>query len=327
VLKWIARIAAGLIAFVVVALSGWYGAAKLVAAREENNTGILDELSARAKADGLLLGIFNSSPMSFANFQSNVGSLRTSVYGSPTPDGKYLFVNSSEGSVLRGRTGIFRADLGDGPPVGVGLEQTVPLNRRCYLSSDLTKLVTEADFSGPPSIELFSITPPRVHRLPLPEKIRTAKSPSWNESSSKLVVELNGAIYVYDLTTESVTFLVSGTDPAWSPRGDWIAYRSPQDEAMLIRAGGGESRILMDGKRVAYGFSWSPDGQYLAFTRKLPIVFPLDSPAYLGIYRLRDGAQCIAVEHGFKGMPHTQSYAWLYAPEFVKEVNRPETQP
>ncbi len=62
--------------------------------------------------------------------------------------------------------------------------------------------------------------------------------------------------------------------PAWSPDGQWLAFRrKPARTAMgkqiwLMRSNGDEARALTDTPEVYHGPpTWSPDGQYLAFLK------------------------------------------------------------
>lgn len=61
-----------------------------------------------------------------------------------------------------------------------------------------------------------------------------------------------------------------GSSPAWSPRGDQVAFLSGSDasQIFLVDAGGGrEPRQLTHGRRSATHLVWSPDGGRLAFMR------------------------------------------------------------
>ncbi len=54
--------------------------------------------------------------------------------------------------------------------------------------------------------------------------------------------------------------------PVWSPRGDWIAYVSKEDELDLIKPDGSGHRRLGPGSNP----SWSPDGSRLVVDRPFP---------------------------------------------------------
>ena len=73
----------------------------------------------------------------------------------------------------------------------------------------------------------------------------------------------------------------------------------------------------MAGVRVFGGFKWSPDGQYLLYSREYAIKAPLGSLGYTGIYRMKDGARCKAVGHSFKGMGSAAGWDWVYSSELA----------
>lgn len=56
--------------------------------------------------------------------------------------------------------------------------------------------------------------------------------------------------------------------PAWSPRGDWIAFhstREPGSRVWLIRPSGEDARFLAPAISEEGSLAWSPDGSELAF--------------------------------------------------------------
>jgi Tol biopolymer transport system component len=61
---------------------------------------------------------------------------------------------------------------------------------------------------------------------------------------------------------------IVGTIPAWSPRGDWIAYRTI-DAVRLVSPDGVRQRVLAPG--VGAALVWSRDGGTLYTTKRTPV--------------------------------------------------------
>lgn len=303
---------------IVLLVVGYWSLAKFIRGREVNNESLRQELIRASEKDGLVLANFHSWPAGIITFREpNRQWIKSKVgFGAIAPDGRHLFVVGSIHDSWKegGDYGIFRPDGSAVLPLSRAIE---PNAHKHLLSPDLTKLCV---IRGDTGNKLFSLSPQLTPLLIADEKFQLARDASWNPSSSKIAFESNNAIYIYDLQKSSNVRLATGSDPAWSPTGAWIAFRSPEGEAMIVPSEGGSPQFLMKGVKVVYGFVWSPDAKYITFTREYPVTFPMDSPGYLGVYRLSDGARCIVAGHSFKGMEETASHGWLYASELIKGV-------
>ncbi len=81
------------------------------------------------------------------------------------------------------------------------------------------------------------------------------------------------AMYVRDLDTDKETFIGFGLAPAWSPDGQWIAFRGT-DGIYLVRPNGEERQLLVEYISPEEGRSyeewpplptWSSDGEWLVY--------------------------------------------------------------
>jgi Tol biopolymer transport system component len=95
---------------------------------------------------------------------------------------------------------------------------------------------------------------------------KTPQSAAWSSDGRTIVYDLEGRIFLYRLGTNTISPLVNGSRPTWSPNGMWIAYRTPGGTAALITRDGSSVRHILGSVKLGWGLRWSPDSRYLLYT-------------------------------------------------------------
>jgi Tol biopolymer transport system component len=127
-----------------------------------------------------------------------------------------------------------------------------------------------------------------------------AKSVSWSPGQRYLAWVAGGDIpllMLYDVESGETELLVSEIDqdqpPVWAPQSDRVAYVSDVDGSpdiyMVDIATGDQTRLTFSDEREQVG-DWSPDGQWLVFTRAGHDGLLLRNPTGVNLIELTDGA-------------------------------------
>ena len=126
-----------------------------------------------------------------------------------------------------------------------------------------------------------------------------AKSVSWSPGQRYLAWVAGGDIpllMLYDVASGETELLVSEVDqdqpPVWAPQSDRVAYVSDVDGSpdiyMVEVANGDQTRLTFSEEREQVG-DWSPDGQWLVFTRAGHDGLLLRNPTGVNLIELTDG--------------------------------------
>ncbi|RPI83778.1 MAG: hypothetical protein EHM41_15100 [Chloroflexi bacterium] len=104
------------------------------------------------------------------------------------------------------------------------------------------------------------------------ESVPATITPQVNALTGTIVYSNEGDIYVMDTAGTGVTRLTDNPaedfDPAWSPDGTQIAFRTHRDgneEVYLMNADGSNQRNLSNAPGGDYSPAFSPDGKWIAF--------------------------------------------------------------
>lgn len=77
----------------------------------------------------------------------------------------------------------------------------------------------------------------------------------------------DGSLVLYEFGSGAVTRLTSGFDPAISPDGSKVAFLRGGEGLFVVDADGRNERLLYSGGEEMRAPGWSPDGQFVVFSR------------------------------------------------------------
>jgi Tol biopolymer transport system component len=96
----------------------------------------------------------------------------------------------------------------------------------------------------------------------------------WEPGGDRLVYHYDQQeLRLFDVGSESDTFLATGHDPWWAPDGSLIAYaRAPIEDSGIWTvdpdSSGSDTLLLADGGKFRYHTPrWSPDSAHLCFSK------------------------------------------------------------
>ncbi len=127
-----------------------------------------------------------------------------------------------------------------------------------------------------------------------------ARSVSWSPDQRHLAWVAGGDIpllMLYTVDSGETELLVSGIDPdqppVWAPESDRVAYVADAEDSpdiyMVDIVTGDQTRLTFSDEREQVG-DWSPDGQWLVFTRAGHDGLLLRNPTGVNLIELTDGA-------------------------------------
>jgi WD40 repeat protein len=165
-------------------------------------------------------------------------------------------------------------------------------------SPDQTKLVdTMIDRStGRATLEILDLISKRTHAIAINVDQREyVTSQCWSPDGKRLVYGMDDAVRLYELDNDRMDAVAKGTDPTWSPDGNWIAFRDRETYYAMHPNGSGRKKLFHNhwGGAVS-GLYWSPDSRIVAYVRELGFLQGggLDAEVnQLRVRRLEDGAE------------------------------------
>ena len=91
--------------------------------------------------------------------------------------------------------------------------------------------------------------------------------PAWSPEGDQLAFSRGGSIYVLTIGGSTTAALDTGTSPAWSPDGTLLAYEKGSDIWVISATGGTGRNLSNSGSATDDDPAWSPDDDLIAFTR------------------------------------------------------------
>jgi hypothetical protein len=146
-----------------------------------------------------------------------------------------------------------------------------------------------------------------IERVPPAAKVAA----DWSPGCQQLVYERDAEIFSLDIATSVRTRLASGYEPAWSPDGKYIAFRSPLGTVTQMTTRGKVIPWALDTHAARGAVRWSPQGQYLSFVEERKHRVPFFGVSYhLLVCRVSDGG-CATVREFGAGSGHTGIFHWI----------------
>jgi len=184
--------------------------------------------------------------------------------GKMSPDGTEVAFGFRPGRSGPVRLGISRTDgseLREYP----NLQYEKVWEDKCW-SYDKSMLATrvgkmEGAQDRNPSLHLLNVSSGETQEI---EGQGLITSPCWSPDDKQFVYEAADSVRVFDIKEKSSRQIAEGTNPTWSPDGNWIAFLD-HDTYYVIHPSGTQRHVLFKSWHSASGLSWSPDSRFVAY--------------------------------------------------------------
>ncbi|HEV2355122.1 MAG TPA: hypothetical protein VGR89_12820, partial [Puia sp.] len=202
--------------------------------------------------------------------------VRNAIFPKYAPSGHLLYVQGT--TLMAIPFDAKRLETrGAAVPVAEGISVSMPSGAAQYSFSSTGTLIYVSGGVAAAQRKLAWVNRNGTEQI-LPAAAGDYDNPRISPDGDRVAAEVGGQIWIYDLTRDTLTrFTFEGTsnaDPAWTPDGKRISFRSNKDGPTNIywqlADGSGGLERLTSGKFVQIPKSWSPDGQSLAFHENNP---------------------------------------------------------
>jgi hypothetical protein len=89
----------------------------------------------------------------------------------------------------------------------------------------------------------------------------------WSPNSKALVYGTEDSVRLYDAERNIWSTLAKGTQPTWSPDGNWVSFRDG-GSYYAMRPSGEDRRLLFRTRGAISGLWWSPDSHFVAYVSR-----------------------------------------------------------
>ena len=144
-------------------------------------------------------------------------------------------------------------------------------------------------------------------------------SQCWSQNDEEFVYETDGAVRLYNLENDRADDIAKGTDPTWSPDGEWIGFRDGDTYYAIHPDGSNRTKLFRNhwGSAVS-ALYWSPNSKIVAYVRELGFLQggALDAEVnQLRARRLEDGSDVSLCPDS---VDWYANYHWITSPELMK---------
>jgi WD40 repeat protein len=192
---------------------------------------------------------------------------------------------------LKGSLEVFRPD-------GLKFEEfpALPGIGACW-SPDQTKVAdTMIEHpAGRATLGILELASKHTHAIAINvDQKEYVTSQCWSPDGKRLVYQMDDTVRLYELDNDRSDAIAKGTDPTWSPDGNWIAFRD-RETYYAMHADGSDRKELFHNHwgRAVSALYWSPDSRIVAYVRELGFLQggALDAEVnQLRVRRLADGS-------------------------------------
>jgi hypothetical protein len=141
----------------------------------------------------------------------------------------------------------------------------------------------------------------------------------WSPDDKQIVYEFEGTVRVQEIGNDRSSVLAKGTEPSWSPDGNWIAFRD-RDTYYAVHPNGDGRKKLFHRKNVVSGLFWSPDSRIVAYVSIAGILeggFSIDVETnQLRVRRLEDNSEDWVADYVGAGV----GYQWVKNRDLLRIV-------